>query len=783
MEIFSPSFGGTGLASVIRDSGAKRSGHYNPAIADSPAGSSIMICRLARISLLLLLAATTPARTASAGVPVPDRDDRPRIGLVLGGGGARGAAHIGVLKELERLRVPIDAIAGTSMGAVVGGLYAAGVSPEELEEAIASLDWADAFQDTTPREDMTYRRKQDDVEFPIDFELGINHGRLQLPLGLIHGQKLGLILRNLTSQVAHVRDFDRLPIPFRAVASDIETGEAVVLSGGDLTLAMRASMSAPGIFSPVEMNGRTLVDGGLAGNVPVEAMRQMGVDVIIAVDVEFPLYPAEELDSALGITAQMLTILIRKETQRQLESLGENDVLIRPELGNFGSANFAEITRAVEPGATATAALASRLSRYALDEAAWREYQAAHSVRREPVYTFDFVRVVDEGPLSERVLESRLRTRPGQPVTSRMLEEDAARLYGLDLYSQVGYRFVREDGREGVEFLTRPKSWGPNILQFGASIEDDFEGSTAFNVAARYTRVGVNPLGAEWRTDAQVGTEPYLVSEFYQPLSYDTRWFVAPRIDLEQTNFNAFAEGETIARFRVSSAEAALDVGRELGRWGEARLGVFRGMGNARVKVGDPSIPNIDFDSGGVYASFGVDTLDDADIPRAGMRLDARYTLSRPGLGADGNFDTIETTWSGVWTRGRHSFQLGLDFSTTIQSDDLIQNFFPLGGFLRLSGLERGEISGPHAGLTRLVYYRRSGETGGGLFDIPLYLGASVEAGNVWPSRSEISLDSMLVNGSLFAGYDTYFGPLFLGAGFSEDGDTSFYLFLGSLPR
>jgi NTE family protein len=669
------------------------------------------------------------------------------------------------------------------MGAIVGGLYAAGLSPEELERAIRSLDWTDAFQDAARREDLTYRRKQDDVDFPIDFELGLNHGALQLPLGLIQGQKLGLILQNLTTQVANVQDFDELPIPFRAVASDIETGKAVVMSHGDLTLAMRASMSAPGIFAPAVVDGRTLVDGGLSGNVPVAAIRSMDVDVIIAVDVEFPLYSAQELNSAVDITAQMLTVLIRNETRRQLDTLDEDDVLIRPELGDFGSTNFEGITKAVEPGVVATTALAARLRELSLDERAWQRYQAKRRLPRQPVYTFDFVRIVDEGPLSERVLKSRLRTKPGKPVTDEMLEEDAARLYGLDLYSQVGYRLLREGGRRGVEFHTRPKSWGPNVLQFGMSVEDDFEGSTAFNVSSRYTRVGVNALGAEWRTDLQLGTEPYLRSEFYQPVSYDSRWFVAPRIDLEQTNFNVFTDGESIARFRLSRGELAFDMGRELGRWGEIRVGAFRGTGNARVKVGDPSIPNIDFETGGLSATFGIDTLDDANIPRGGSRLDARFTASRPGLGADSSFDTVEADWSSVWTRGRHSLQLGLELRTTIRSDELIQNFFRLGGFLRLSGLERGEISGPHAGLTRLVYYRRSGETGGGLFDIPLYLGASVEAGNVWDTRSEISFDSLRINGSLFAGYDTYFGPLFLGAGFGEAGNTSFYLFLGALPR
>ena len=746
-----------------------------------------MHCRFAEVSLcaVFLAAGAFSVSNAVAEQPVepPGKSERPRIGLVLGGGGARGAAHIGVLRELERLRVPVDAIAGTSMGAIVGGLYASGMTPKELEQLIADLDWAEVFQDAPPREDLSYRRKQDDVDFPIDFELGLNEGRLQMPKGLIQGQKLSPLLRELTLDVAHVSDFDELPTPFRAVASDIETGESVVLSEGDLTLAIRASMSAPGIFAPVIVDDRMLVDGGLVGNLPIESIKDMGVDVIIAVDVEFPLYTREQLDSAVGITSQVLTILINKETQRQLELLDGDDILIRPKLGDFGSANFAEITEAVEPGAKAALNQVARLRELSVDEAAYRRYQADRRTPANQTLVLDFVRVRDEGPLSARVLQSRLETEAGEVMSGETLADDVARLYGLDLYEHVGYRLVRQGDEVGVVFETIPKSWGPNLVQFGMSIEDDFEGSTAFNVAGRVTRAGINSLAAEWRTDLQIGTEPYLASEFYQPLSFDSRYFVAPRLRLEQTNLNAFAEDMTIARYRVSEAEVALDVGRELDRWGEVRVGAFRGVGNARVIVGEPSIPNIDFQTGGMFLSFGVDTLDDAQIPLNGLLIDTNYTMSRPGLGADSSFDTVESTITGVWTRGRHTLQLGLDFSTTIQSDDLIQNFFPLGGFLRLSGLERGQISGPHAGLTRAVYFRRSGETGGGVFDVPLYLGASVEAGNVWQSRTDISLDSMIVNGSLFLGLDTWLGPLFLAGGLAEGGQSSFYLFLGTPPR
>jgi len=275
--------------------------------------------------VLLVTISLSIAIQVSARADQPEtNDDRPRIGLALGGGGARGAAHIGVLKELERLRIPIDAIAGTSMGAIVGGLYASGKTPDELQQLVESLDWADAFDDESERERRSFRRKQDDAAFPIPLELGLRDGSLKLPMGLVQGQKLSLILREQLLHVYDVHDFDDLPTPFRAVASDIETGEAYAMSHGDIELAIRASMSAPGIFSPVIVDGHALVDGGLVGNVPVSVVREMDVDIIIAVDVEFPLYPPEELQSALAITEQMLTILIRKTWSIWVDELQGN---------------------------------------------------------------------------------------------------------------------------------------------------------------------------------------------------------------------------------------------------------------------------------------------------------------------------------------------------------------------------------------------------------------------------------------------------------------------------
>lgn len=709
--------------------------------------------------------------------------ERPRIGLALGGGGARGAAHIGVLKELERLRIPIDAIAGTSMGAIVGGLYASGKTPEELQQLVESLDWADAFDDRSKREHRSFRRKEDDAAFPIPLELGLRDGSLQLPKGIIQGQKLSLILREQLLHVYNVHDFDDLPTPFRAVAADIATGDVHVMSHGDIELAIRASMSAPGLFAPVVVDGRTLVDGGLVGNVPVSVVREMDVDIIIAVDVEFPLYPPEQLESALAITEQMLTILIRKETLRELSGLRGEDILIRPELGLYGSTNFQDIVETIAPGSAATTAARERLEHLSVSEDEYRAFLAARRSRPALPADIDFVRVIEDGQPADHALASRIRTESGDAIDAARLGEEAQFLFGLERFEQASYRLVQEEDATGVEFATQSKSWGPNFLKLGISLEDDFEGSTAFNVAGRLTRTAINSSGAEWRTDLQLGTDPLLNTEFYQPFGKGSRFFVAPQLLLEQSNINAFSGDSSLARYRISEAEAALDFGRALGRWGEFRLGAFRGSGNARLKVGDPALPNFDFDSGGARAKFAVDTFDNALIPKSGTQFNVEWLISRPGFGADSNFDIVESAIDTAWSWNQNTLQFGLEYATTIQSDDLIQNFFPLGGFLRLSGLERGEISGPHLGLARIIYYRQLGETGAGLFDFPFYIGGSVEAGNVWQSRSDISLGSMLVNGSIFAGLDTYLGPLFLAAGFSEDGDSSFYLFLGAPHR
>ncbi|MEM7611432.1 MAG: BamA/TamA family outer membrane protein, partial [Pseudomonadota bacterium] len=366
------------------------------------------------------------------------------------------------------------------------------------------------------------------------------------------------------------------------------------------------------------------------------------------------------------------------------------------------------------------------------------------------------------------------------PLSTASLRADLARIYGLGLFEQVDYRWQAEGDTHGIEIDARAKSWGPGYMRFGLSLEEDFEGSSAFAISARYLQTAMNRLGAEWRTSLRLGTNTLLESEFYQPLSFDLRYFVAPIVSLNQRNVALFSGSDRLARYRLSTLESRIDVGRELGNWGELRLGIFRGAGNARVKVGDPALQRLDFNTGGYRASFGFDTLDDTVFPSRGSRYELELEFAREALASERDYETLISTYAGYRTFGRHTWSVGLDLATSNDADDIIEESYLLGGFLNLSGLDRGALAGPHAAVGRVVYQRRMGSTGGGLFDWPLYLGGSLEAGNVWATRDDVSFGDLVFNGSLFARFDTFFGPFYLATGFGESGETTVYLFLGA---
>jgi len=735
-------------------------------------------------ALLSCLLALLPAGRAWAQ-EAPAEAQHTRVGLVLSGGGARGLAHVGVLKALEELRIPVEAIAGTSMGAVVGGLYASGMTAEEIEHLMRGLDWNAAFRDRPARNTLNFRRKQDDREFLVRFPLGIQGGDIRVPRGLIQGQRLTQTLRVQTMPVAAVEDFDELPTPFRAVAADLETGERVVLERGDLTSAMRASMSAPGVFAPVEVDGRLLVDGGIVENLPVDVAKSMGVDIVIAVDVGFLPVSCKELGSALAVSNQAITIMMLRETGRQRSLLSADDVLILPELGGLQSTDFAAAEKTIDLGLAATRASAERLARLSLAEEPWQAYLAARATEpRQPVV--HFVRTDRKSERYSERIQAELGPVMGQPLDPEALDARLSHFYGSDNFEALDYRLVREGVLTGIEVSARRKSWGPNFLRFGLELQDDFQGNSSFSAGVRAQVTEVNRYGAEWQTDAQIGVNPLLRTEFYQPIGYGSNWFVVPRLSIERQNVDIFESDRRLATYRVRESAAEFGFGREFGSWGELRGGVIYGDGNRNLLVGNPNDPGLPprdrFDRGEFMTRFSVDLLDDVFFPRDGELFTLQWNAPRELLGADANADRLTFDWTHARSWGRNTLIVSAAGGTQVSGPtDQVQDFYTLGGLFDLSGLSPDQISGPHFGIARTIAYRRIGSGQDGLFDVPTYLGFSLELGNVWLRRSDASVDSALFNGSAFVGFDTFLGPVYVAAGFGEGGNKSFYLLLGRI--
>jgi NTE family protein len=737
-----------------------------------------------RLLLLAVLASAAAAALAAETAAEPAAGAPPRrlrVGLVLSGGGARGAAHIGVLKVLEELHVPVDAIAGTSMGAVVGSLYASGMPADEVESVIGSIDWQDAFRDRPPRRALNFRRKQDDREFLVHAPIGLRGGRLQLPRGLIQGQKLNQMLRLGLLPVAEVADFDRLPIRFRALATDLSTGEPVVFRSGSLATAVRASLAAPGVFAPVEVDGRQLVDGGLVDNLPVGLIREMDVDVVIAVDVSAPLRPAGELDSALSVSNQMISILMNRATARSRALLTPRDVLIVPDLGELSSVDFAQVHEAIAAGMRAARDGRDRLAALAASPDDYARFLARRPGAPVPP-TIDFVRVAPGSGGFHKFIEASLAPLVGGPATAAAIGPATEALYGRDLFESLDYDLVRDGSRRGLEVAARPRSWGPNYLRFALDLQDDFQGGASYTAGVRFLVTEVNPYMAEWNVDIKVGDRPEFGAEFHQPLGYASPWFVAPRFKVDSRSVQVRDADRLVAEYRVRETDLGLDFGRELGNWGEARVGVQRLNGSTHLRVGLPTPDQPDtayYHQGGLYARLSVDRLDSVNFPRRGELFVLQWDGQRVGLGADRDADTAQFDWLLARSRERNTLVFRVSGGSTLTTTSGVQNYFPLGGFLNLSGVPAGALSGPHFGIARLIYLHRIGRSGEGLFDVPTYLGLSAEAGNVWQRRSDISFASARKDGAAFVGFDTPLGPVYIGVGYDQLGSTSYYLSLG----
>jgi NTE family protein len=728
-----------------------------------------------RVIAVLLLAAACASAIAQ---------DRPRVGLVLSGGGARGLAHVGVLQVLEQERIPIDAVAGTSMGAIVGGLYASGMRADELDATMRGVDWVNVFSRRVDRQHLSQRRKEEDFEISSVIEFGMRNGELRAPIGAVSSRGLETLLRRYTLPVRAIEGFDKLPIPFRAVATDLENGQPVVLDRGDLALALRSSMSVPGVFPPTEVGGRILGDGGLVDNVPIDVARTMGVDVIIVVNIGTPLAGRESLDSVLGITAQMINILTEQNVQRSLAKIGPRDILIAPALDNVSASDFNKVGEAIDAGRRGALAVSDRLRALSVTPEAYAQWQEQHPKLLKPEARIDFVEFEGSTLTHPERFAGQLESRVGQTFDQARAERDARTLAASGDYLRADYQLVTRGDLDGIVFELEDKPWGPHYLRLGLDLSTDFSGRGTFNLKLSHNRHWLTPAGTEWRNRVQIGARPLIFTELYHPLQIAagpaSDWFVAAYAGSDRYTGTIYdAGGSDLARYVRTTARAGLDLGQPWGRFGEIRLGLFTQRIRTRPTLVAAPIADLaeltTQREAGLQLATVIDQLDFANFPTQGFRIVAR--LAAGDSADEGRFQRLEASALGVTSIGRHSWSLfGLARGASAQVEGPIGRF-ELGGFQQLSGYRDGQLLGNYVMLVRTGWTMR----------LPYeptiarayFVGATVEAGNAWISRQAFREGRLRTGMSLFFGADTGLGPLYLGVTHAPEGQTGVVLFLG----
>ena len=709
---------------------------------------------------------------------------RPKIGLALSGGGARGAAHVGVIKVLEELRIPIDYIAGTSMGALVGAAYASGTSIDELERLLEAADWDNLLTDTSPREDRSFARKEEDQTRLLKLELGIKDGSVRLPAGAISGQKLDTLFSLITRRAPGYTEFDRLPIPFRAVATDAETGRMVVFERGRLPDAMRASMSVPGAIAPYAIGDKIYLDGGLTRNLPVDVVRKMGADIVIAVNISSPLLKRNEILSIVGVSLQMINILTEQNMRASLESLKPDDFLITPALDTIGSTDFNLVADAITLGAAATREQAPILNQLTLPVTAFAQHRSMQVARAAVPFTandrIDEIRIAGLQRANEQELKRTLGVQVGDPLDFKKLNIGISRVYGSGYFERVNYGLTTEGNRNILAVTALEKPWGPNYLRFGLSMAADSAGEGRFNLLMRYHQTQFNSAGADWRHDLQVGRDRRFSSQFQQPFGgtgIANALSILPGIELSRRPIDLYLDGRRAGQYQITSETANVDFGADLGRDAIVRLGVTRGNTDAVVNIG-ALLPDFKSRQGGLRFRMLYDTLDDANFPRAGRTASFDYYASMKLIGASEQYRKSEFNYQDNISFGRHTFSAALRYGKIANGVAPIFDQFSLGGFLQLSGFRPGELIGETVSFGRIAYYQQMSNLQNP-FGKHIYAGISAELGRASGIVSFLSDGRVKSSYGLFAGFDTVFGPLFLGYGKAPQRSANFYLFLG----
>ena len=700
---------------------------------------------------------------------------RPRVGLVLGGGGARGAAHVGVLEVLEQMRVPVDCIAGTSMGALVAGAYAAGMSPADMRTQLAQADWNDMFVDNPDFSEMGHRSKELARRYLPGTETGVNTQGINYQSGVVAGQKIKLFINQLVRANQREASIENLPLPLSIIATDIGSGERVVFREGSLTMAMRASMSVPGLMAPLAHQGRKLVDGGLVDNLPIAEVRQRcQADVVIAVNVGSPLLKAEDVGSLLTVSAQMVNILTEQNVTNSLASLKPDDIYLKPDLNGITATDFQRSEDAAERGKVVTLANADALKRLAIDAPAYLAWRNNIEVRYLTSPRIDEIRISDNGRVNPAVITRHLHMTTGDTIRRSNIRSDLLRMYGDGYYESVDYAVLSERDRTILRILPVEKSWGPDYLRFGMNLQVDSSRGSAFDLRAAYHNTWLNPLGGELLISGDIGSANRLGANFHQPVDPAQHFFVDFGSRVEQTRVNAFQDDFRVAQYKLRDTELSAYAGANIGLLGPVQLGWVERHRVLDLDIGAPSLPRADSRIGGWKARLDIDQFDRLYFPTRGWAAQLGYfDSSRAG------YSRLDADLSGAYSIGNTVLNARLRYTGSPHGNLPIEDAGSLGGFQNLSGFAAQQILGDQIRYAGLRMERIVGRLPLGLRgDMRLGLGLELaQAGNRFTeSRRDGLLDSL----SLYVGGETPFGPVFLGAGYSTRGVTNLLLFIGT---
>ena len=727
--------------------------------------------------LVVVISMLAIDNVAHAQVCIPQENDRPKIALVLGGGGARGAAHIGVIKALEELRVPVDFIVGTSMGALVGGLHATGMNGDQLTSLMDEIDWSDMFDDKARRQDRPFRRKRDDNFGLFGAKIGLSKGGSKLPAGAVAGQNIQFLLESLVGIREQTDNFDDLPIPFRAVAADILTAEVAVLDSGRLATAMRSSMALPAIFDPVEHRGQLLVDGGVLMNVPVSVGKDLGADIVIAVDVGSPLAEKEQVKNVFQVLYQLTGVVTIVNTRQQIALLDDDDLLLTPPISKeITTGSFDKAGDAIPVGYAETMKSREVLERLSIDEDAWDRRQAAMAMCVDGVPTVDFVTVNNQSRFSDDVINRRLNIEVGKPLDLQSLEHDIQTIYSLGFLQRVTFKIVEDGEKTGVQVDVLQDVRGTDFFEYGLGVSSsNFDSS--FNMRLGFLKTNVDDYGSEFRTLFQIGEDLGAMAELYKLIGPEMNYVFLPRIAAERSDLNIFDDdGNKLSQVKVRESVFSVGFGREFGNDALLMAGINVGSGEVGINIGDPGFDEFEFDRGEYFLSADYDNQDSRFFPGEGSLVRLGFLKSSSSLGADQEFEQIQSLFLHAWTVHRHSFFAAIEADAS--SDDAIpvQNLYRAGGFPRLSGYEYNELLGENFAMIIGGYRYHFLENS--LF--PGYLGGTVEYGNVYQSNTDLFSDGIL-NGSIYLGIDSIIGPLYFGVGFAEGGRRVPFLSIGSI--